>query len=302
MKPKRPLPPGVTTSDIDYIVVDFTQPGPSGAEDEPDRATVHLKTGSSFSVPVADVKSILLPENVELALALPGGLVLKYSPKPRGDEHAPSSPSIELRMVRISFGISVNFPRGFDSQAFFELGSEMATNGSSDTEMLEQMLPTDELLTEPMRRLVALQCVELEHAKRLLAEGDARGAEHHLLIAEEFSSEFMKLADALPSPYELRSSKAGKALAARNEPLRRECARLLREQRPPEGWESHEVAACTIASRLSEFVEHHPELTLGLGEKGQDRPAPNQLDLVEIVRRWIGRDLLIRQAYSGSLD
>lgn len=302
MKPKRPLPPGVTTSDIDYIVVDFTQPGPSGAADEPDSATVHLKTGSSFSVPAADVKSILLPENVELALALPGGLVLKYSPKPRGDEHTRSPPSIELRMVPISFGISVHFPKGFDSQAFFKLGSEIATNGTSDIEMLEQMLPTDELLTEPMRRLVALQCVELEHAKRLLAEGDERGAEHHLLIAEEFSIEFMKLAGALPSLYELRGSKAGKARAAPNEPLRQECARLLREQRPPGGWESHAVAACTIASHLSDFVEHHPESTLGLGEKGPDRPAPDQLDLVEIVRRWIGRDPLIRRAYSGSSD
>lgn len=265
-----------------------------------DKVAVHLKKGDSFQINAEDVKRIIPTENLAIEIGYPGGFISKYFTANQTDESDLTPSSIVKRMMLINFRICANFPGGFTREAFFDAATKIAMEGTPNIEVLEHMLPTDDLLTEPMRRLVALQCIELEYAKQLYAAGDEGGAESHLLIAEEFSTEFMTLADALPGILELRSSKAGKARSAKRNPLRQECARLLRshKERPSEGWKSHAEAARTIASDLSDFAEDNHDSARGLGEKD----SRGNLDLVETIRRWIGRDPLIKQAYSGNSD
>lgn len=302
-KKKSPFPPGFTTSELASVTLDFRDcalnllsrekdGGERKREDAPTIAVVHTKSGDSFSVSIKAIGKIIAPEHLVGTIVWPGGAALNIAGSNSPIEVLAEQPSISTRMIRVEYGLACHFADGSDFERALGETTQALASGAPNLPQLVALWPADRFVTDAMRELLALQCIELVRAKLLLARHDEPAAGMCLSRAEALNEKLIELGTRLGAPRRSRGKKGGEGGAAKFASLRQECTKLLLERRPTGGWKSHSQAARAIHDEVLDYVEGDVRLAARLGK------SPEQ-DLTNKIARWISRYPAMKHAYSG---
>lgn len=302
-KKKSPFPPGFSTSELASVTLDFRdgaqdllpagkEGGERKRENAPTIAVVHTKSGDSFSVSTKAIGKIIAPEHLVGTIVWPGGAALNIAGSDSPIEVLAEQPSISTRMTRVKYGLACHFAVGSDFERALGETTQALASGALNLPQLVALWPADEFVTDAMRELLALQCIELVRAKLLLARHDEPAAGMYLSRAEALNEKIIALGTPLGAPRRSRGKKGGKGGASKFAPVRQKCTELLRERRPPGGWKSHSQAARAIHDEVLEYIEGDERLAELLG-------ISPELDLVNKIARWISRYPAMKHAYSG---